>query len=116
MTIPFLKNLINYLDRHINGVVCSMLDNKINIISEHRSHKKVKLYFMKTLYCICFNLLSIFLIIKGFVPLYADFESFYTRNLYMRIRDCWNRPIASVPGPEVDIVERTSDDYNWTFK
>ena len=35
---------------------------------------------------------------KGFVPLYKDFESFYTRNMYRRIRDCWNRPINSLPG------------------
>ena len=55
-------------------------------------------------------------IFQGFVPLYSDFESFYTRNLYMRIRDCWNRPIASVPGAEIDLIDRTSDDYNWTFK
>lgn len=52
---------------------------------------------------------------KGFVPLYADFEAFYTRNLYTRIRDCWNRPICSVAGPEIDILERTSDDFNWNF-
>ena len=34
----------------------------------------------------------------------------------MRIRDCWNRPIASVPGAEVDLMDRESDDYNWTFR
>ncbi|XP_002734812.1 serine palmitoyltransferase 2-like [Saccoglossus kowalevskii] len=50
---------------------------------------------------------------KGFVPLYSDFESFYTRNLYRRIRDCWNRPICSTPGGWFDIMERTSSDYNW---
>ena len=33
----------------------------------------------------------------------------------MRIRDCWNRPIASVPGAEIDLLDRQSDDYNWTF-
>ena len=32
-----------------------------------------------------------------FVPLYKSFESFYTRNLYRRIRDCWNIPICSTP-------------------
>ncbi|XP_043929444.1 serine palmitoyltransferase 2-like [Protopterus annectens] len=53
---------------------------------------------------------------KDFVPLYQDFENFYTRNLYMRIRDNWNRPICSVPGPKFDVLERTSYDYNWTFK
>ncbi|MBN3294914.1 SPTC2 palmitoyltransferase, partial [Amia calva] len=53
---------------------------------------------------------------KDFVPLYQDFENFYTRNLYMRIRDSWNRPICSVPGAKFDLVERVSHDYNWTFK
>ncbi|XP_012495894.1 PREDICTED: serine palmitoyltransferase 3 [Propithecus coquereli] len=53
---------------------------------------------------------------KDFVPLYQDFENFYKRNLYMRIRDNWNRPICSAPGPWFDVVERVSDDYNWTFR
>ncbi|KAG8562017.1 hypothetical protein GDO81_015560 [Engystomops pustulosus] len=53
---------------------------------------------------------------RDFVPLYQDFENFYTRNLYMRIRDNWNRPVCSVPGERVDIMERFTDDYNWTFK
>ncbi|XP_055028497.2 serine palmitoyltransferase 2 isoform X1 [Misgurnus anguillicaudatus] len=53
---------------------------------------------------------------KDFVPLYQDFEDFYTRNLYMRIRDSWNRPICSVPGAKFDLVERNSNDYNWTFE
>uniref|UniRef100_H3B216 serine C-palmitoyltransferase n=1 Tax=Latimeria chalumnae TaxID=7897 RepID=H3B216_LATCH len=52
---------------------------------------------------------------KDFVPLYQDFENFYTRNLYMRIRDSWNRPICSVPGARFDVLERISYDYNWTF-
>eukprot|EP01135_Chromosphaera_perkinsii_P006733 Nk52_evm20s564 gene=Nk52_evmTU20s564 len=51
----------------------------------------------------------------GYVPLYSDFESFYTRNLYTRISDCWNRPITNVPGAYVDCLERTSDDYNKTY-
>ncbi|KAK9541758.1 hypothetical protein VZT92_001779 [Zoarces viviparus] len=53
---------------------------------------------------------------KDFVPLYQDFENFYTRNLYMRVRDSWNRPICSLPGPVFDLMERVSDDYNWTFR
>uniref|UniRef100_A0A452TMT2 Serine palmitoyltransferase long chain base subunit 2 n=1 Tax=Ursus maritimus TaxID=29073 RepID=A0A452TMT2_URSMA len=53
---------------------------------------------------------------QDFVSLYQDFENFYTRNLYMRIRDNWNRPICSVPGARVDIMERQSHDYNWSFK
>ncbi|XP_027050120.1 serine palmitoyltransferase 2-like [Pocillopora damicornis] len=53
---------------------------------------------------------------QGFVPLYSDFESFYTRNLYTRVRDCFNRPICSVPGGEVALVDRESEDWNWTFR
>ncbi|XP_043992567.1 serine palmitoyltransferase 3 [Gambusia affinis] len=53
---------------------------------------------------------------KDFTPLYQDFENFYTRNLYMRVRDNWNRPICSLPGPIFDLMERVSDDYNWTFR
>eukprot|EP00128_Syssomonas_multiformis_P012191 Colp12_sorted_trinity150504_noHs@26713 len=53
---------------------------------------------------------------KGFVPLYSDFDSFYTRNLYRRIRDCWNRPICSVPGGYIDLMDRKSKDYNWSFE
>ncbi|XP_034433121.1 serine palmitoyltransferase 2-like [Hippoglossus hippoglossus] len=53
---------------------------------------------------------------KDFVPLYQDFENFYTRNLYMRIRDNCNRPICSAPGAKMDLMERTSRDYNWTFE
>uniref|UniRef100_A0A7N9AW60 serine C-palmitoyltransferase n=1 Tax=Mastacembelus armatus TaxID=205130 RepID=A0A7N9AW60_9TELE len=53
---------------------------------------------------------------KDFVPLYQDFENFYTRNLYMRIRDNWNRPICSVPGAKMELMQRLSHDYNWTFE
>ncbi|XP_069494018.1 serine palmitoyltransferase 2 [Ambystoma mexicanum] len=52
---------------------------------------------------------------KDFVSLYQDFENFYTRNLYMRIRDNWNRPLCGVPGAKMDILDRYSTDYNWTF-
>ena len=50
------------------------------------------------------------------MPLYQSFESFYTRNLYRRIRDCWNRPICSVPGAHFDLMDRESDDHGWTFR
>lgn len=52
---------------------------------------------------------------SDFVPLFSEYECFYTRNLYTRIRDCFNRPICSVPGAVISIVERVSNDYNWTF-
>ncbi|KAA0710999.1 Serine palmitoyltransferase 2 [Triplophysa tibetana] len=53
---------------------------------------------------------------KDFVPLYQDFENFYTRNIYMRIRDSWNKPLCSAPGAKFDFVEQNSKDYNWTFE
>lgn len=53
---------------------------------------------------------------RDFVPLYQDFENFYNRNLYMRIRDNWNRPMCSVPGAKMNLMERASNDYNWTFE
>lgn len=52
----------------------------------------------------------------GFVPLYQSYESFYTRNVYQRIADCFNRPIGSVPGGKLDLIERVTEDYNWSFK
>jgi serine palmitoyltransferase len=52
---------------------------------------------------------------SDFVPLYQSYESFYTRNVYIRISDCFNRPICSVPGAEIELMERKTDDYNWSF-
>jgi hypothetical protein len=57
-----------------------------------------------------------FITCQGFVPLYADFETFFLRHLYRRSRDCWNRPITGVPGGYFDVLERRSPDFNWTFK
>ncbi|XP_076306408.1 serine palmitoyltransferase 2-like [Tachypleus tridentatus] len=53
---------------------------------------------------------------EGYVPLYHSFESFYTRNVYRRICDCWNQPISSVPGAYIDVKQRVSVDQNWHFK
>lgn len=50
------------------------------------------------------------------MPLYSEFESMYARNCYMRVRDVFERPISSVPGATVKLLDRFSDDYNWTFK
>ncbi|CAF0843593.1 unnamed protein product [Adineta ricciae] len=52
---------------------------------------------------------------SGFVPLYQSYESFYTRNVYQRIADCFNRPIGGVPGGKLDLMERVTEDYNWSF-
>ncbi|CAG2100234.1 unnamed protein product [Medioppia subpectinata] len=53
---------------------------------------------------------------EGYVPLYQSFESFFTRNIYRRVCDGCNRPITCVPGAVIDVMDRLTDDYNWTFK
>eukprot|EP01018_Ginkgo_biloba_P017272 Gb_24136 [translate_table: standard] len=52
---------------------------------------------------------------KGYAPLCRDFEDFYTRRLYHRIQDCFNRPIASAPDAWIDVIERYSNDNNKTL-
>ncbi|ORZ12736.1 pyridoxal phosphate-dependent transferase [Absidia repens] len=53
---------------------------------------------------------------QGYAPLVSDFDSFYTRRLYIRIRDCWNRPITGVASRTVKLLERVSFDFNRTFR
>ncbi|KAK7872665.1 hypothetical protein R5R35_002660 [Gryllus longicercus] len=53
---------------------------------------------------------------EGYAPLYDRFESFYLQYVYRRVRDCWNRPICSVPGAEVVLKDRMTPDYGWTFQ
>ncbi|XP_012266326.2 serine palmitoyltransferase 2 [Athalia rosae] len=53
---------------------------------------------------------------QGYAPLYDTFEVFYLRYVYRRIRDCWNRPICSVPGAEITLKDRVTHDYGWTFE
>lgn len=48
----------------------------------------------------------------GYAILLKSWESFYTRRLYHRIQDCWNRPISSSPGARIDVLERLSHDNN----
>jgi len=43
---------------------------------------------------------------QGYAPIVSDFEDFYTRRLYHRIEDCWNRPVASCPGSTIDVIDR----------
>jgi serine palmitoyltransferase len=52
---------------------------------------------------------------KGYAPLVRDFDDMYTRRLYYRIRDCWNRPIDSRPGSHCSVMERSSKDNNLSF-
>lgn len=53
---------------------------------------------------------------EGYVPLYDAFEKFYLRYVYRRVKDCWNRPICSVPGAEVTLKDRVTKDYGWSFE
>uniref|UniRef100_A0AC35U991 Aminotran_1_2 domain-containing protein n=1 Tax=Rhabditophanes sp. KR3021 TaxID=114890 RepID=A0AC35U991_9BILA len=53
---------------------------------------------------------------RHFQPLYNGFDSLFMRNCYMRVRDVFERPIGSCPGATVNLVDRTTDDYCWTFK
>lgn len=53
---------------------------------------------------------------QNYVPLYQSFEHFYKRNMYRRIRDCWNRPICSAPGAEILLMDRVTPDYGWMFE
>jgi serine palmitoyltransferase len=51
----------------------------------------------------------------GYAPLVRDYDDFYQRRLYRRIRDCWNRPIDSRPGRIIGVMERVSHDFNKTY-
>ena len=50
---------------------------------------------------------------KGYGTLLNDFQDFYTRRLYNRIQDCFNRPISSAPGAWIQVMERdfTADEH-----
>lgn len=52
---------------------------------------------------------------QGFSPLYNDFNAFYTRNLYRRIQDVFNRPISGVPGRNLNMYERDTDNGMWSL-
>ncbi|CAO1940812.1 unnamed protein product [Urochloa humidicola] len=53
--------------------------------------------------------------LKGYAPICLGLEDFYTRRLYLRIQDCFGRPIASAPDAWFDVVERYSNDCNKTL-
>lgn len=53
---------------------------------------------------------------QNFVPLFSEFEAIYARNCYMRVRDVFERPISSVPGGTVRVLDRYTTDYCWSFR
>ncbi|GFP82428.1 long chain base biosynthesis protein 2a [Phtheirospermum japonicum] len=54
--------------------------------------------------------------LQGYAPICLGLEDFYIRRLYLRIQDCFNRPISSPPDSWFDLVERVSNDNNKTLK
>lgn len=53
--------------------------------------------------------------VQDMFKLNQQFERFYTRHAYTPIRDCWERPICSLPGARIDVMDRVSSDGNWTY-
>jgi serine palmitoyltransferase len=43
---------------------------------------------------------------KGYAPLLDGFAALYTKRIYGRFSDCWNRPISSMACGRVDVMER----------
>lgn len=54
--------------------------------------------------------------VKGYAPICLGLEDFYVRRLYLRIQDCFSRPISSAPDSWFDVVERYSNDNNKTLQ
>jgi serine palmitoyltransferase len=54
--------------------------------------------------------------VTKYAPLLKSWENFYTRRLYSRIQDVFNRPIASNPGAVITVLERVSDDERKSMK
>ncbi|KAE9225690.1 hypothetical protein PF002_g14323 [Phytophthora fragariae] len=52
---------------------------------------------------------------SGLAKLLVAWESFYTRRLYHRVQDVFNRPVAGAPGAHIDLIQRTSTDGNKSF-
>ncbi|KAK7603935.1 hypothetical protein V9T40_004208 [Parthenolecanium corni] len=53
---------------------------------------------------------------EGYPDLYSKFEPFYLNYVFRRIRDCWERPLCSVPGDQIIIKDRISPDNGWTYE
>mmetsp|Transcript_36556 Transcript_36556/g.97706 ORF Transcript_36556/g.97706 Transcript_36556/m.97706 type:complete len:512 (+) Transcript_36556:197-1732(+) len=43
---------------------------------------------------------------KGIAPLVFSSENFYTRRLYYRVQEAFNRPVKGPPGAHIDVVHR----------
>lgn len=53
---------------------------------------------------------------KGYAPLLKDWENFFTRRMYHRVQDVWNRPISGPPMAGCTrVMTRISNDNNCTL-
>jgi len=52
----------------------------------------------------------------NFPNLYQSYEAFFTRNIYARVRDCFNKPICGVPAGKVDLLVRQPRDQLYQIK
>ncbi|KAJ1404128.1 pyridoxal phosphate-dependent transferase, partial [Ochromonadaceae sp. CCMP2298] len=53
---------------------------------------------------------------KGYATLFKSWESFFTRRMYHRLQDCWNRPVCSPPGAWISVMNRVTKDGNCTLQ
>lgn len=54
---------------------------------------------------------------QGYAPLLNDWENFFTRRMYHRAQDCFNRPITGPPGANrMQVAERVSYDGNFSLR
>ncbi|KAG5466074.1 hypothetical protein LSCM4_01211 [Leishmania orientalis] len=52
----------------------------------------------------------------GYAPIVKDFDHWWNRYFYRRVRDCFMRPIDSRPSRVIGLMERVSKDNNKTFE
>jgi len=53
---------------------------------------------------------------EGYAPLFVEFEYFYQRHLFGRIKDAWDRPICSIAGAWIDVMTRSTNHYQERLK
>jgi serine palmitoyltransferase len=54
--------------------------------------------------------------LDGYAPLNSDFDNFFLCRFRTRLNDCFARPITSVPGRYVTLLDRVSRDQNKHFE
>ncbi|KYQ99668.1 serine C-palmitoyltransferase subunit [Tieghemostelium lacteum] len=49
---------------------------------------------------------------EGYAPLFVEFEYFYQLRMFGRLKHAWDRPICSLPGAWIDVMERSNKHYS----